>query len=118
MRTSSTFAALATLAASSLATRSNSTGKQCIELDVPISVVATTYDYDMPRIDNNIDAVHWTVNYTTWTTNVTQLRGENMTIEDTFSINAQLCVPPQGAAKADILQIATQGRGFDKRLVT
>lgn len=70
----------------------------------------------MPRVDSSIDAIDWTVNVTTWSTKSAKDRViGKVDINCTFTINAQLCFPPQMGAKSDILQIATPGNGFDKR---
>ena len=92
--------------------------KQCVQLEVPIPVLATNYHYTMPRVDSNIDAIDWTVNVTTWSTPSAADRvTAPVPIDRTFKINAQLCFPRQRGAKADILQIGTHGLGFDKRSV-
>lgn len=89
--------------------------KECIQLDIPLPINATNYRYAYPRVDNNIDAVDWVWNLTTWSHGASE---DHITgvipINDTFTISAQLCIPPQGA-KSDILQLATHGIGFDKR---
>lgn len=90
--------------------------EQCVQLEVPVPVTATNYHYALPRVDNNIDAVDWIWNLTTWSH---QAPDGHVTgpvpVNTTFTISAQLCVPPQ-RSKSDILQIATHGIGFDKRL--
>jgi hypothetical protein len=54
----------------------------------------------------------------TWTSpNITARMNGTVTVKDTFKISGQLCVPPHGA-KADILQLATHGVGYDKRSVS
>lgn len=89
--------------------------KQCVQLEVPLLITANNSQFDLPRVDSNIDAVGWVWDLTTWSH-----RSENgrvndvISVNDTFTISAQLCVPPQGN-KSDILQIATHGIGFDKR---
>jgi hypothetical protein len=94
------------------------TAKRCVQLEVPVPVVATNYYYDMPSIDSNIDAVDWTLNVTTYSNFKFSERVIGpKPVNCTFKVHAQLCVPSHNGAKADILQIATQGRGFDKRLV-
>ncbi|KAF3767924.1 hypothetical protein M406DRAFT_40675 [Cryphonectria parasitica EP155] len=92
-----------------------STAKECITLEVPIPVSATNYYIDLPRIDNNIDAVDCVWNLTTWShgADTTRITGPHP-VNGTFTINAQLCVPPQGK-KLEILQLATHGIGFDMR---
>ncbi|KAH8892783.1 hypothetical protein GQ53DRAFT_718383 [Thozetella sp. PMI_491] len=90
--------------------------KQCVQLEVPIPVVATNDHFIMPRIDSNIDAIGWTVNVTTWSTRSFSDRITGpVYVNCTFTINAQLCVPSQKTSKAGILQIGTQGNGWDKR---
>ena len=92
--------------------------KQCVQLEVPIPVLATNYHYTMPRVDSNIDAIDWTVNVTTWSTPSAAERViAPVPVNRTFKINVQLCVPRQRGVKADILQIGTHGLGFDKRSV-
>lgn len=92
------------------------TTKRCVELQVPVPVVATNYHYTQPRVDSSIDAIDWTVNVTTWSTrNASDRVTGPVHIDRTFSINAELCVPLQKGTKGDILQIATPGLAFDKR---
>ncbi|RYP12483.1 hypothetical protein DL765_007282 [Monosporascus sp. GIB2] len=90
--------------------------KQCVQLEVPVPVVATNNHYTMPRVDNNIDAVQWALNFSVWTApDPTERNTGPLPINRTFNISAQLCVPSTEADKADILQIAVQGNGWDKR---
>ncbi len=97
--------------------RANTT-KQCVQLEVPIPVIATNDHYIMPRVDSNIDAIDWTVNVSTWSTaSATARITGQVPVDSTFSIYAQLCVPSQNGIKADILQIATAGNGFDSQSV-
>lgn len=92
-------------------------GKDCVELEVPVLVVATDNEYNIPRVDNNIEAADWSVNVTTWSLLVDPRARivRPVPINATFKINAKLCVPNQRGPRSDILQIATQGNGFDKR---
>lgn len=106
--------ALSQIVASALAPAT----KQCVQLEVPVPVIATNRHYSMPRVDSNIDAIDWTVNVTTWSEPSAEDRSMRLLpINSTFKISAQLCVPLQRGAKANILQIATPGLGFDKRSV-
>lgn len=89
--------------------------KQCVELQVPVPVVATNHHYVGPRVDSTIDAIQWTVNSTTWSTNASI--ADTFLLNRTFGINAQLCFPAQTGTKTGILHIATQGLAFDKRSV-
>ena len=92
--------------------------RSCVQLEVPVSVDTTTTKWLQPRVDSNIDAIDWTVNVTTWSTpGAAQRVIAPVPINRTFSISAQLCVPSQKGTKASILQIGTQGLGFDKRSV-
>jgi hypothetical protein len=91
--------------------------RSCVQLEVPVSVDTTTTKWLQPRVDSNIDAVDWVTYMTKWSSPslADRMLGE-ITVKQTFKINGQLCVPPKGA-KSDILQLATHGVGFDKRLV-
>ncbi len=111
--------ALSQLAASAPAeAQIATTTKQCVQLVVPVPVVATNYHYTMPRVDSNIDTIDWTVNVTTWSNPSAAERVTGpVPVDRTFSINAQLCVPSKKGTKAGILQIGTHGLGFDKRSV-
>lgn len=92
--------------------------KQCVQLQIPVPVVATNYHYDQPQVDSSIDAIDWTVNVTTWSSsNFTARITGPVKIKKTYNIGAQLCVPSQKTSKAGILQIATPGLGFGKELV-
>ncbi|OTA62228.1 hypothetical protein K449DRAFT_369724 [Hypoxylon sp. EC38] len=90
--------------------------KQCVEFDVPIPVIATNNYYTMPRVDSNIDAVQWALNFSVWDAPTPAQRdtGPNL-INHAFNINALFCVPSTKTDKSDILQIAVQGNGWDKR---
>lgn len=117
-----TFFQLASLGALALmpkvACETTTNTKLCVELEVPVPINATNQLFDQPRVDSTIDAIDWTVWVSTRTTPPARDRViGNKTISDTFKINAQLCVPSDKGPKADILQIATPGLGFDKRSV-
>lgn len=96
-----------------LATESFS--KDCIQLEIPVPITATNYQYALPRIDSSIDAVDWIWYDTTWShQDANGHVNGTIPVNITFTISAQLCVPPHGN-KSEILQIATHGIGFDKR---
>ncbi|PTB42739.1 hypothetical protein M441DRAFT_191712 [Trichoderma asperellum CBS 433.97] len=89
--------------------------KLCVQLQIPVPVVATNYHYDQPQVDSSIDAMDWTVNVTTWSSsNFTARITGRVDINKTFEIGAQLCVPSQKTSKAGILQITTPGLGFGR----
>lgn len=91
--------------------------KQCVQLQIPVPVVATNYHYDQPQVDSSIDAMDWTVNVTTWSSsNFTARITGRVDINKIYNIGAQLCVPSHKTSKAGILQIATPGLGFGKEL--
>ncbi|KAH6617582.1 Alpha/beta hydrolase family-domain-containing protein [Chaetomium tenue] len=90
--------------------------RSCIQIEVPVSVDTTAIKWLQPRVDSSIDAVDWVRYQTTRTSpNNTESMMGRIPVKDTFKINGQLCVPPKGAARPEILQIATHGGGFDKR---
>lgn len=72
--------------------------KQFVQLEVPLLVTANNSEFDLPRVDSNIDAVDWVWDLPTWSHG-----GENgrvtgvIPVNETFTISAQLCVPPQGS---------------------
>lgn len=109
-------AGLTMLAGTSAAPATTGTSsKQCVQLEVPLPITATNYHYDLPRIDSNVDAVDWIWNLTTWSHQDVNMRITGaIPINATFTISAQLCVPP-GGGKSEFLQIASHGIGFDKR---
>lgn len=89
--------------------------KSCVQLEVPLLITANNSRFDLPRVDSSIDAVDWVWDLTIWSHRSETGRVTGVIpVNDTFTISAQLCVPEQGT-KADILQIATHGIGFDKR---
>ncbi|KAJ0423530.1 Alpha/Beta hydrolase protein [Aspergillus carlsbadensis] len=103
--------------ASAAPSNNASRGRSCVTFDIAVPVSAENSIYDTPRVDNNIDAVDWIWDLETWTSpNITERIKGVKEIEDTFSINAQLCIPKdKNAAKSGILQIATHGFAFDKQ---
>lgn len=108
--------ALASTASSAPAgSTTTSITKQCVQLQVPVPVVATNYHYDQPQVNSNIDAMDWTVNVTTWSSSnfTTRITGR-VDINKMYTIGAQFCVPSKKTSKAGILQIATPGLGFGK----
>ncbi|KAF4989029.1 hypothetical protein FGRMN_9401 [Fusarium graminum] len=86
--------------------------RNCVDLQVPLTVTANNTRYNSLQVNSNIDVVEWIWDTSTWShANRTT---DQIRVHGTYSINAQLCIPSQGK-KSDILQIATHGFGFDKR---
>ncbi|KAK4070661.1 hypothetical protein Trihar35433_5128 [Trichoderma harzianum] len=89
----------------------------CKQLDIPLPITADTAIFDIPRVDNDIEAVSWAIYDATRTT----IHGpgniiKNTTTSETFNIHAQLCVPKSTKnGKHNILQIATHGVHYDSR---
>ncbi|KAG6364144.1 hypothetical protein INS49_005742 [Diaporthe citri] len=111
-------AELMTLARAAAATSARSAAaKQCVQLQVPVPVIANNSHYEMPRVDSSIDAIGWELNVTAWSAPSFLDRNTGpVSVDQTFNISAQLCVPSaEGGPKAGFLQIATQGLGWDKR---
>ncbi|CAM1507771.1 Fc.00g046190.m01.CDS01 [Cosmosporella sp. VM-42] len=87
----------------------------CKELNIPVFATADTAIYDIPRVNNDIEATAWAIYDATRTTphdahNIIK----NTTTSGTFNIHAQLCIP-KSAKKEDILQVATHGVHYDSR---
>jgi hypothetical protein len=110
---------LATAATAVTAAPATTPGKSCVELTLPVPVVAANKHYKMPTVDSNVDAVHWALNMSIWTSpkNKSELIVGDVPIRRTFSISAELCVPRDKTDKAGTLQIALQGNAWDKRYV-
>jgi hypothetical protein len=88
--------------------------KQCVQLELPIPVDATNEYYNIRRVDNDIDAVQWALDFSVWN----QTFGgaiAPVTIAETYNISAELCIPTKKTDKSDILQIAVHGNAWDKR---
>ncbi|KAL2830346.1 Alpha/beta hydrolase family-domain-containing protein [Aspergillus cavernicola] len=106
---------LSILSQVSKAVPTRNTTRPCVNLNLSLPVTANNSIYDIPRVDNSIDAVDYAWDLDRWTApnpadRVTGVKD----VHETFTISAQLCVP-QHSEKAEILQIATHGFGFDKR---
>ncbi|KAL4938487.1 hypothetical protein BDV06DRAFT_225967 [Aspergillus oleicola] len=89
--------------------------RPCKDLTLSLPIMATNSLYDIPHVDNTIDAVDLVWNLDTWTapSPADRIKGD-IPINQIFTISAQLCVP-EDSKKKGILQIATHGFGFDKR---
>ncbi|KAL8830100.1 MAG: hypothetical protein Q9191_001624 [Dirinaria sp. TL-2023a] len=89
--------------------------RPCIDLSLRVPASAQNGQYQIIKVQNNIDATSFAIDFDTWSSpNGTQRLLRNFTVSDTFDISAQLCVPSNGSKK-NHLQIATHGSGFDKR---
>ncbi|KAH8590038.1 hypothetical protein B0O99DRAFT_664279 [Bisporella sp. PMI_857] len=87
----------------------------CKQLDISVFATAGSAIYDIPRVDNDIEATAWAVyDATRNTPHSVQNILKNTTTSGTFNIHAQLCVP-KSSKKKDILQIATHGVHYDSR---
>lgn len=87
----------------------------CKQLDIPVFATADSAIYNIPRVDNDIEATAWAIYDATRNTphDVNNII-KNTTTSSTFNIHAQLCVP-KSTEKKDILQIATHGVHYDSR---
>lgn len=87
----------------------------CKQLDIPVFATAPSAIYDIPRVDNDLEATAWAIFDATRTTpHSVQNIIKNTTTSGTFNIHAQLCIP-KASEKKDILQIATHGVHYDSR---
>ncbi len=72
-------------------------GKRCVQLDIPVQVVANNSRFHAPSVDSNIDAIDWIWYSDTWShKNVSTLSTGIILVHDTYAISAQLCVPSPG----------------------
>ncbi|BCS25092.1 alpha/beta hydrolase [Aspergillus puulaauensis] len=82
----------------------------CTNFDLSISVSANNSIYDIARVNNDIDVIDFVWDVERWTAPESRIDALYL-VEDTFTINAQLCVPKN---TGKILQIASHGFGFEK----
>jgi pimeloyl-ACP methyl ester carboxylesterase len=88
----------------------------CKQFDIPVFATAPGAIYNIPRVNNDIEAGAWAIYWDTWTTPMGPANViENTTISDTFNIHAQLCVPKSDEEHKNTLQIATHGVHYDSR---
>jgi pimeloyl-ACP methyl ester carboxylesterase len=91
------------------------TNGYCKELNIPVVATAPSNIYDLPRVNNDIDATAWAIYDSTRNTpKAFESVLKNTTTSGTFNIHAQLCIP-KSSSKRDILQIATHGLHYDSR---
>ncbi|QDS68873.1 hypothetical protein FKW77_007549 [Venturia effusa] len=87
----------------------------CTQLDIPVFASVPSAIYNVPEVNNDIEATAWAIFDTTRSTP----HGpgsilKNTTTTGTFNIHAQLCVPKTSTRK-HILQIASHGLHYDSR---
>jgi pimeloyl-ACP methyl ester carboxylesterase len=87
----------------------------CKQLDIPLFATAPSAIYNLPRVNNDIEATAWAIyDATRSTPHNAQNIIKNTITSATFNIHAQLCIP-KSSEKKDILQIATHGVHYDSR---
>ena len=88
----------------------------CKQLEIAVSATADGAVYDIPRVNNDIEAGAWAIHWDTWSRKMNNaLIIKNTTISETFKIHAQLCVPKTDGEHKNTLQIATHGVHYDGR---
>lgn len=87
----------------------------CKQFDIPVFAAAPSAIYNIPRVNNDIEATAWAIyDATRSTPHSAQNIIKNTTTSGIFNIHAQWCVP-KSSRKKDILQIATHGVHYDSR---
>lgn len=85
----------------------------CKQIDFSVSASAPGALYNLPRVDNDIQATAWVLEQETWSTPfATALIQQNITISGKYNVHAQYCSPTTGG---EILQIASHGLHYDSR---
>ncbi|KAF2627219.1 alpha/beta-hydrolase [Macroventuria anomochaeta] len=103
------------IALASLVQSSHRPSGYCVQLDIPVFATAPSAIYDIPQVNDDIEATAWAIFDATWSTpHGVQNIITNTTTSDTFNIHAQLCVP-KSSGKNGVLQIATHGVHYDSR---
>jgi hypothetical protein len=88
---------------------------RCYDLMLDVPASATNIDVGLGIIDTDDKVADWVVNSDRWDAIPAAERAiRNVSINDTFSTYAQLCLPnPRNDKK--VMQILTHGGGFDHR---
>jgi pimeloyl-ACP methyl ester carboxylesterase len=85
----------------------------CTQLNISISTSSKGYIFDIPKVNNDLDATAWALNADTWSHKpFPEPVLQNTTISGTYNIHAQLCTPKSGG---NVLQIASHGAFYDGR---
>ncbi|KAH7396601.1 hypothetical protein DE146DRAFT_756312 [Phaeosphaeria sp. MPI-PUGE-AT-0046c] len=87
----------------------------CKAFDIQVSATAPSAVYDIPSVNNDIEATAWAIYDTTRSTpHRVAAEIKNTTTSGDFKIHGNLCVPNSSSTK-DVLQVATHGIGYDSR---
>lgn len=88
---------------------------QCHTFTVPVPVKATAVDFGLPPLTDRFEVTQWAVSSSTWSAlSLANIAQGNVSVDETFNIFGQLCIPHNGAKK-NILHLATHGIAFDSR---
>lgn len=92
---------------------SDSHNGQCNSITLPIHVQANAVDLGFPSVTDKYSTTQWAVSGSTWSMPglLESIEG-NVSVDETFNIYGQLCVPRDGTKK-EILHLATHGLIFD-----
>ncbi|KAK1565996.1 uncharacterized protein LY79DRAFT_595156 [Colletotrichum navitas] len=87
----------------------------CKEFNIPVATTVDSAVYNLPHVDNDLEAGAWAIYDATRTT----LHNDSNVIKhtvtsSTWDIHAQLCFPKHGKSQ-DVLQIVTHGVHYDSR---
>ncbi|KAL8837010.1 MAG: hypothetical protein Q9170_002699 [Blastenia crenularia] len=88
--------------------------RSCVSFMLPVPASAQNAEYDIVHVDDNISASAFIADIDTWSFNQSSRLLRNITTSGTYNISVQLCIPPTGIKKQDLM-IATHGGAFDKR---
>lgn len=87
----------------------------CKSFDIQVSATAASAVYNIPSVNNDIEATAWAIRDTTWSTPQREAAViKNTTTSGIFKIHGNLCLP-SSSSKKDVLQLATHGIGYDSR---
>ena len=91
------------------------TGKQCVNITIPISISARQGVFNVPTLQVNLDATVFSQNFTSIKANFTEqaLTGY-ATITGEYNISAKFCKPNVMYGTEPTVQVLTHGIGFDK----
>ncbi|KLO15170.1 alpha/beta-hydrolase [Schizopora paradoxa] len=103
-----------------LATSANAVGSSCQSLNISLEVTTSNVNITIPEPKSTSDLIDFTERIIALNghTNITEMSTSGtVNVSGTYSINAQLCVPPPGsqpATRNSTVQFLIHGIGFDK----
>jgi hypothetical protein len=89
--------------------------KSCINQTVPVTLSVQNGVYNIATPQTNLDATAFVLNFTQQGRIFPETAFQGyQTINGTFNISTQFCIPDTGYTSNPVVQVLTHGIGFDK----